>query len=91
MSDFKRVNEMQEEILRKIRGAIPAEEFQGLSVAGWTGKPEIRELGDVEEEMAEMFRFIRENKMIRLFREEGYGEGPLTNLLNFADEHFSSR
>lgn len=83
---------MQEEILKKIRETIPAEEFRGLSVAGWTGKPEVRELGDVEEEIEEMFRFIRENKMIRLFREEGdRGEGPLTNLLNFADENFPTR
>jgi len=90
MSDFKRVNEMQEEILREIEKSIPAEEFQGLSAAEWTGKPEVRELGDVEKEMAEMFRFIRKNKMIRLFAEDGRRKGPLTDLLNFADENFSS-
>ena len=57
----------------------------------WVGKPEFRNTEDVKTEIDDILRFIRENSLIGVFREENNLEGgPLTNLLYFAEQKFGS-
>ena len=57
----------------------------------WTGRSGFRDLDEVKTEIGQILKFIRMNSLLTVFRGEGeyrnYG-GPLTNLLNFAEENF---
>ena len=80
MSDFEEFKKLREDISRKIWRESGKE---------WTGQPEFRNMEDVKREIGEILQFIRENSLIRVFRGESLdGEGPLTNLLYFAEQKF---
>ena len=82
MSDFEDFTKLREEISRKIKQESRKE---------WTGRPELRDMEDVRSEIGEILKFIRENSLIRVFRDNGKStDGLLRNFLHYAELKFGS-
>ena len=72
---------------RKLRETV-GEKIMKKIGKKWVGRVRIRCMDEVKTDIGELLTFIRMNSLITVFSDEYYDGGPLTNLLNFAEENF---